>query len=98
MFQNRLFIDFFSGNDIIIKCAVSGRGKKGGVFMSGLFAWIKSLFMKLITFLRLRGVGPVVADFEDPSVPEPPFDAVCYYGCPNSNKAKKLQLGKKALR
>ncbi|MCR5041056.1 MAG: hypothetical protein K6C36_03010 [Clostridia bacterium] len=66
--------------------------------MSGLFAWIKSLFMKLITFLRLRGVGPVVADFEEASVPEPPFDAVCYYGCPNSNKAKKLQLGKKALR
>ncbi|MBQ7689036.1 MAG: hypothetical protein IJT27_07455 [Clostridia bacterium] len=26
------------------------------------------------------------------------FPVVCYYGCPNSNKAKKLQLSKKLYR
>ena len=71
--------------------------------MQSILALIKSLFNRILTFLRLRGVGPVI--IEDPDAPgteEPsrvdPGEVVCYYGCPNSNKARKLQLDKKAYR
>jgi len=66
--------------------------------MQSIIALIKSLVNKILTFFRLRGVGPVIIDDpEDPS-PVDPGEVVCYYGCPNSKKAKQLQLNKKSCR
>ena len=67
--------------------------------MRSIFALIKSWFIKLLDLIRLRGVGPVIVDPdpEDPSFIDP-GEVVCYYGCPNSKKAKKLQLDKKLYR
>ena len=61
--------------------------------MRSIFALIKSWFEKIIAIFRLRGVGPVI-----PDEPADPGEVVCYYGCPNSNKAKKLQLEKRACK
>lgn len=62
--------------------------------MRSVLAFIKSLFSKIIAFFRLRGVGPVIVEPET----EDPGEVVCYYGCPNSKKAQKLQLGKRPVR
>ena len=63
--------------------------------MSSLIALIKSWFQKLIAFFTRRNVidGP---DIDDPSID--PGEVVCYYGCPNSKKARKLQLNKNTYR
>ncbi len=67
--------------------------------MQSVIAWIKSLFNTILTFLRLRGVGPVIVDPETDDPAEYPFtEIVDYYGCPNSNKARKLQLSRKHYR
>ncbi|MBQ6065718.1 MAG: hypothetical protein IJK89_02765 [Clostridia bacterium] len=65
--------------------------------MRSIFAFIKSIFTKILDFFRIRGVGPVIVDPDEPS-PFDPGEVVCYYGCPNSKKAKKLQLNKKLYR
>ena len=59
--------------------------------MSSLIALVKSWLQKLIAFFTRKTVvdGPEIDD---------PGEVVCYYGCPNSKKAKKLQLNKKAYR
>ena len=61
--------------------------------MQSILALIKSLFERIVAFFR-RGSGDPVVE------PDPvgPGDVVCYYGCPNSKKAKKLQLSKKLYR
>ena len=61
--------------------------------MRSIFALIKSWFEKIIAFFRLRGVGPVIVEPDTD-----PGEVVCYYGCPNSNRAKKLQLEKRACK
>ena len=50
--------------------------------MQSVLALIRSLINKILTFFHLR----------------PASDVVVYYGCPNSSKAKKLQLRKKSCR
>ena len=65
--------------------------------MRSIFALLKTWFNKLLDFFRIRGVGPVIVDPEDPSMIDP-GEVVCYYGCPNSKKAQKLQLNKKSYR
>ena len=60
--------------------------------MRSIIAFIKSIINKILVFLRIRGVGPVIVD--DPDAPADPSEVVCYYGCPNSKKAQKLQLNK----
>ena len=60
--------------------------------MRSIIAFIKSIINKILVFLRIRGVGPVIVD--DPEDPADPSEVVCYYGCPNSKKAQKLQLNK----
>ena len=61
--------------------------------MRSFIALIKSWFQKIIQFFK--GKGEIV----DPDTPViDPGEVVCYYGCPNSNKAKKLQLGRKIYR
>ena len=61
--------------------------------MSAILAMIKTWFNKLIAlFSRKKNDEPI-------EEPEPgPGEVVCYYGCPNSKKAKKLQLSKKIYR
>ena len=63
--------------------------------MSSIFALIKSWFQKIIAFFSRKNV------IDDPGIEDPsldPGEVVCYYGCPNSKKAKKLQLNKNAYR
>ncbi len=62
--------------------------------MRSIFAMIKSIFQKIIDLFRIRGVGPVIVE---PDTVDP-GEVVCYYGCPNSKKAKKLQLSKTLYR
>ena len=64
--------------------------------MQSIFALIKSLFEKIVAFFRGRG-GNVEPELPDPSRVDP-GEVICYYGCPNSKKAKKLQLNKTAYR
>lgn len=61
--------------------------------MRSILALIKSWFNMIIDFFRIRGVGPVIVEPDTE-----PGEVVCYYGCPNSNKAKKLQLEKRAVK
>ena len=56
----------------------------------------------IAAFSRKQTVDPQPA-IEDPSFEDPfpgpgPGEVICYYGCPNSKKAQKLQLNKKAYR
>ena len=62
--------------------------------MSSVIALLKSWLQKIIAFFTRKTV------VEEPSVDDPfnPGEVVCYYGCPNSKKAKKLQLNKTAYR
>ena len=55
--------------------------------MSSFLALIKSWWNRLIAFFTRKPEGP-----------DDPGEIVCYYGCPNSNRAKKLQLGKTTYR
>ncbi|MCR5041972.1 MAG: hypothetical protein K6C36_07755 [Clostridia bacterium] len=54
-------------------------------FFKRFFAWIKNLFSKD------EPIEPVKPD-------DPDYPIVCYYGCPNSKKAEKLQLQRKPCR
>ena len=64
--------------------------------MASVIAFLKSWLQKIIAFFS----GKTVVD--DPTIDDPslidPGEVVCYYGCPNSKKAKKLQLNKTAYR
>lgn len=62
--------------------------------MRSIFALIKSWFNMIVEFFRARGVGPVIVE---PDTVDP-GEVVCYYGCPNSKKAQKLQLEKRAVK
>lgn len=76
--------------------------------MRSVFALIRSWVKQLYT-LVLEKFGISMAEPENPGVdvpedpwpdrPEPgPGEIICYYGCPNSKKAQKLQLQKKLYR
>ena len=56
--------------------------------MSSLIALIKSWISKIVAFFK-RGNTDPGTDRPDPD------EMVCYYGCPNSNKARSLQLERK---
>ena len=67
--------------------------------MQAFFELIVSFLKKLIAFLK----GQTAVDRPaDPGAPEEPVvdpgEVVCYYGCPNSKKAKKLQLNKRPVK
>ena len=60
--------------------------------MRSIFALLKMFFKKLYSFII--GKKPST---DDPVITDPDDiidDVVVYYGCPNSKKAQKLQLGK----
>ncbi len=54
--------------------------------MRSFFIALMSFFRRILAFFRRETVTI------EPETLSPPFDAVAYYGCPNSNRAKKLQL------
>ena len=58
--------------------------------MSSFFAMLASWFKRIVAFFKREPV----TEIQDP---DGPGEVICYYGCPNSNKAKKLQLGKKSI-
>jgi|GEM_PF-2332507 len=72
--------------------------------MRSFFALILSWFKKLIARITGKTEADPDVTTSDENTDDPgsffdgpidgPGDVVCYYGCPNSNKAKKLQLNK----
>ncbi len=54
--------------------------------MRSFFIALTSFFRRILAFFR-RETAVI-----EPETLSPPFDAVAYYGCPNSDRAKKLQL------
>ena len=73
-------------------------------FFSMIWSWLKGLYESIIR--KITGQEPQP---ENPLQPEDPFipdidrpagpgEIVCYYGCPNSKNAQKLQLSKKLYR
>ena len=60
--------------------------------MRSLFVIIMNWIKQIVSFISKK---------KKPDTPirpeEETGEIVCYYGCPNSNKAKKLQLNKKSL-
>ena len=64
--------------------------------MREIIAMILSWLKKLFSFGKkvIEDPGSIEIDPERPG----PGEVVCYYGCPNSNRAKKLQLEKKLYR
>ncbi|MBQ6165459.1 MAG: hypothetical protein IJK23_13390 [Clostridia bacterium] len=56
---------------------------------------IIALIKKLIALI-IGDNGTIEKLTEDPGHDLPdPGEVICYYGCPNSKKAQKLQLGRK---
>lgn len=56
---------------------------------------MRSVIVMLLSVIkRLLSVFSRKSELVDTPEPIGPGEVVCYYGCPNSNKAKKLQLNK----
>ncbi len=62
-----------------------------------ILSWAKKIFYFIIGKSDPTPDDPG-KDEPDPTDIEDPGEIVCYYGCPNSNKAKKLQLGRTTYR
>lgn len=60
--------------------------------MANIFAAIKEFFAKIVALIKGIFDKEENGDVEEV---DKPGDVVCYYGCPNSDKAKKLQTEKK---
>ena len=70
---------------------------KGDDTMRSIFTFIFSWTKKIFRFI-IGKVNPSKPDPEiDPGI-DYPTEFVDYYGCPNSNRAKKLQMRKKRYR
>ena len=69
-----------------------------------IWSWVKQIYTAVIEKLGFGETSdnpvPVDPDTEIPfpGYPDDPGGMVCYYGCPNSKKAQKLQLQKKLYR
>ena len=80
--------------------------------MRSIIALFRSWFKKLIALLTGKDITddptPVDPVNDDPATDDPTTDLpdrpipdpgiVCYYGCPNSKRAQKLQLSKQLYR
>ena len=71
-------------------------------FFNMLWSWLKEAFLKLIGKDEPQQTDPSEPDNEYPGFDRPdrpgPGEIICYYGCPNSKTAAKLQLSKKLYR
>ena len=65
--------------------------------MQSIIALLKSIVKRLIA-LFTRKDEPYDPGFDNPVIEPGPGEVVCYYGCPNSKKAQKLQLSKTTYR
>ena len=66
-------------------------------FFNMLWSWLKDWIHSIFSKDDPEGPDPVVDP--EPEKPDPfPGEVICYYGCPNSKKAEKLQLQKKLYR
>ena len=66
-----------------------------------IWSWLKQIYTTVIEKLGFGETQPDDPSLVDPGLdlPEPgPGEIVCYYGCPNSKKAQKLQLQKNLYR
>ena len=59
--------------------------------MRSFIALIKTWINKILVFLHIRSEDEPI----DPDPTAVPPEVICYYGCPNSKKAQKLQLNQK---
>ena len=68
--------------------------------MQSIIAFLKSVVNRLIALFTRKNVIDEPADepVDEPIIGPGPGEVVCYYGCPNSKKAQKLQLGKTVYR
>ncbi|MBQ9506162.1 MAG: hypothetical protein IJR51_03325 [Clostridia bacterium] len=70
--------------------------------MQSIIAFLKSIVNRLIALFTRKNVTeePTTDEpgFDEPIIGPGPGEVVCYYGCPNSKKAQKLQLGKTVYR
>lgn len=64
-----------------------------------VWSWVKQLYTAVIQKLGFGEAQPEGPE-PDPGILEPsyPGEVICYYGCPNSKKAQKLQLEKNLYR
>lgn len=73
-------------------------------FIALILSWLKKLLRIGNDQLTPDDPGNTNPDLPRPDEPDidrpgpKPGEVVCYYGCPNSKKAQKLQLGKTVYR
>ena len=62
-----------------------------------VWSWLKQIYTTVLAKLGIGETQPADPTPVDPGFDTPidPGEVVCYYGCPNSKKAQKLQLQKK---
>ena len=70
--------------------------------MQSIIALLKSLVKRLVALFTRKELRDEITNnepgFEEPVIGPGPGEVVCYYGCPNSKKAQKLQLSKTTYR
>ncbi len=66
--------------------------------MNSILAFIRTMLNKIIAFFSRKKATEEPETGKIEIIEGPGHEVVCYYGCPNSKKAKKLQLDKKAYR
>lgn len=66
--------------------------------MRSFIALFRSFISRILALFSKKDSDPVTFDPEDPTIAIPEQPVVCYYGCPNSKKAEKLQLSKTLYR
>ncbi len=64
-------------------------------FFSMIWSWLRGLYESIIRKITGQEIEPADPQLPDIDRPGTPGEIVCYYGCPNSKNAQKLQLSKK---
>ena len=70
--------------------------------MQSIIALLRSIVNRLIALFTRKDLKNEITNnepgFEEPVIGPGPGEVICYYGCPNSKKAQKLQLNKTVYR
>ena len=70
--------------------------------MQSIIALLKSIVKRLVALFTRKDLEDELTNnepgFEEPVIGPSGPEVVCYYGCPNSKKAQKLQLRKTTYR
>lgn len=69
-------------------------------FFNLIWSWIKGAFEWIARKLKGEDDLPIepIEPTDSPTRKDDPSEIICYYGCPNSKKAQKLQLSRKLYR